>query len=523
LTALLPRDVEHLARIGIDRHEAERQIDLLRRGPRPRRLLRPCTPGDGIVVLSETQADRFEAAFRRATRRSLKLVPASGAASRMFSSLYAYLATVAASSARTKTAAAERENATPDVLRLARELRRFPFYEALDRRIRTAGASVETLLEEGKYATLLRFLLEPGAGLGLAELPKGLLPFHRYRGQVRTAFDEQLAEGAAYLGAPGLCRFHFTVSPSHELEFRAHAEVATRELESRLRARLEITFSRQSPATDTLALRSDGALLRTASGEIALRPGGHGALLENLERVATEIVFIKNIDNVLPEPRQGIVQRWKRILAGVLVELQDEVRALLAALDQGTPAAQALERAVPLIAAWIDPQEAERLRRLPLDAQAAALRQRLDRPLRVCGVVRNAGEPGGGPFWVASRGAVNRQIVESAEIDPTDAGQRAVFAAGTHFNPVDLACGLLDRRGRAYSLAGFADSDTVFISRKWEGGAELMALERPGLWNGGMEHWNTVFVEVPAETFAPAKTIFDLLRPEHQESDGVAG
>jgi hypothetical protein len=304
----------------------------------------------------------------------------------------------------------------------------------------------------------------------LASTPKGLLPFHRYPEGSRTPFEEHLFEAADTVrDASGLCRVHFTVSPEHRALFEKKLSEARPRVERATGARFVVSFSEQAPSTDTIAGDPGGGPFRTASGALLFRPGGHGALLANLGDVACEggdVVLVKNIDNVVPDARRGPTLLWKRLLSGLLVRI---------------------ERSGPR-----------------------------DRPIRVCGVVRNEGEPGGGPFWVSGPAEESLQIVESAQVDPKDPSQAAIWKTASHFNPVDLACSLRDAAGRPHDLSGFVDENAVFISEKTHEGKPLKALERPGLWNGAMAFWETVFVEVPKETFAPVKTVLDLLRPEHR-------
>ena len=304
----------------------------------------------------------------------------------------------------------------------------------------------------------------------LAATPKGLLPFHRYPEGGRTAFEEHLFEAAGTVrDASGLCRVHFTVSPEHRRAFEEKlAEVRPR-VERTTGARFDVSFSEQAPSTDTIAAGPDGSPFRTPEGALLFRPGGHGALLANLGDVARaggDVVLVKNVDNVVPDARRSPTLLWKRLLTGFLVKLERESRR--------------------------------------------------ERPIRVCGVVRNEGEPGGGPFWVSGPGGESLQIVESAQVDLEDPSQAAIWKTATHFNPVDLACSLRDAAGRAHDLSRFVDENAVFIAGKTHEGKPLKALERPGLWNGAMAFWETVFVEVPKETFAPVKTVLDLLRPEHR-------
>ena len=342
-------------------------------------------------------------------------------------------------------------------------LPRFAFTRELEQRL---GEKPDAAAS-GDLARVLDALLGDG-GLGYAGLPKGLLHFH----DGRTAFEEHLVDAADTLrDGDDRCRLHFTVSPEHQERFEALAARLREELEPRLGVTYELGFSTQRPDTDTLAVDGEGRPFRDKDGGLLLRPAGHGALLANLQELGADLVFVRNIDNVAADGWKQPALRWARALIGRLVELQKE-RELAGG-----------ER----------------------------------RPLRVCGMVRNTGEPGGGPFWVEGQGGgVTPQIVESAEVDLGDAEQKGIFSGASHFNPVFMACALRDGASRAYDLARFVDPDAAIVTRKSSEGRELVALERPGLWNGAMAWWETVFVEVPLEVFTPVKTVNDLLRKEHQ-------
>ena len=500
------RDLEQLAALGIPLDEIHRQLELFRSPPPPVRLVRPCRPGDGLVRLTTSQQDHYEQRWRSQVDRSrfAKFVPASGAATRMFKDLTVPPADAGATSSR-------------GAQRLLESLQNFAFYEALDEALtRGAGLNLESLVAEGQSEPILRALLGP-EGLDYATLPKGLILFHRYPTGSRTALEEQLWEGSEYLVNKGdTTRYHFTVTDSHEAEFRAQLARLLPSLESRLNLTLEIDFSNQSPATDTVAVDLEGQLVRHGDGRLLLRPAGHGALLTNLQSLDTDGVFIKNIDNVSHQRLHPVSSRWKRILAGYFAEIQDEIFELQESLETD-PAAETVDRALRLLQekmAVVVPGEI-----LESDGpqRVAYLLDRLDRPLRVCGMVENEGEPGGGPFWLEDpQGGLGGQIVESAQVDPRSEEQQTIWRASTHFNPVDLVCGLTDRNGRRYDLARYVDPATSFVAEKSHAGRAIRALERPGLWNGGMARWNTAFVEVPLQTFTPVKTVFDLLRPEHQ-------
>lgn len=489
-----PADLAQLADHGIAAVEAERQLAQLRHGQTWTRLERPCTLGDGIRRIADEQQPALQQRFAEAAGagRVTRFVPASGAATRMFQPLHA--------------PAGEGQ----ELRRFLAELERFPFFPDLAAILARSGTDLEALRRAGDLPTLLAALLEPH-GLDYARLPKGLLAFHRAGAEVRTAFVEHLAEMAQLAGAGNPARLHFTVSPEHRPLFERHLEDWQEPLERRYASSFTVTFSVQQPATDTLALAVDGQPLRDADDRLLLRPGGHGALLANLAALNAEIVLIRNIDNVVPAPRQGDNLLWTRLLGGLLLELTDQQRALMKPLRAASVTAAARQDAVAFLRDVLG-------QAVPAgELTAGRLAALLDRPLRVCGMVKNSGEPGGGPFWVRDGdGRLSRQIVEASQVDRSDPEQTAILAAATHFNPVDMVCSLRDASGRPYELARFVDQQAAIITGKVQNGQPIRILERPGLWNGGMAGWHTVFVELPASTFNPVKTVFDLLRPAHQ-------
>jgi hypothetical protein len=504
--------------LGIPPEEALRHVELHRNPPPPTRVVRPCALGDGIRAILPSDEARLIAHFDAAAAegRIHRFVPASGAASRMFKPLLGSLERLE----KTPQDSTAGGDADPDTARFFAELPRFAFFEELAAAAAARGVDLRQGADPAARRQVLSALLEE-EGLGYAERPKGLILFHRYAEEgPRTSFEEHLAEAAASTrDQDGVCRLHFTVSPHHEAGFRQLLESRGGEMERRLGCRFEVTFSRQHRATDTLAVDHERRPFRLGDGKLLFRPGGHGALLANLQEMADAgagIVLLKNIDNVVPDRLKPEVTRWKKLLGGALVEIQARAFELLEDLGDDLPDEELIAEAARFA-------ERELSRRLPPSfADASPAEQRhllvsaLDRPLRVAGVVRNTGEPGGGPFWVESvDGEVSLQIVETSQIGP-EPDQQAALAASSHFNPVDLACALHDRAGRPYGLDRFVDPSTVFLSTKSYEGRPLQALERPGLWNGGMAGWNTVFVEVPVATFAPVKTVLDLLRPEHQ-------
>lgn len=442
-------------------------------------VTRAASCGDGIRVLDAAGIEQAAARYDRAKEslRVVKFVPASGAATRMFKDLFEFV---------------REGRRTAVVGELLANRRRFAFWPELRTIIGDDADELRTV--ENIVAEGLRY----------GETPKGLVSFHRYGDEVRKAVEEHLVEGAQYAAAGGEVKIHFTVSPEHLTRFEALLAEKIPGYESRFGVKYRISFSVQDPSTDTLAVNPDCTPFRRADGRLLFRPAGHGALIGNLGKIDADIVFVKNIDNVTTDARRGDTVLYKKALAGVLLALQERIFEYLMALE--VPGAE-----LEPIAAFI---ENELCVKLPKDYGTALLKQVLDRPIRVCGMVRNEGEPGGGPFWVAGAdGLETLQIAESNQIAPE---KRELMRSATHFNPVDLVCSFRTSKGGRFDLREFVDPATGFISRKSDGGRELLAQELPGLWNGAMARWNTVFVEVPITTFSPVKVVTDLLRPEHQ-------
>lgn len=483
--ALTPRDRRDLRRRGLSPTEAVRQAALLLRPPSALRLDRPCAVGDGVERWSPS--DRRLWAARAAGWRLAFFTPASGASSRLFAPLEALFRD------SRRTGVPPHRLARGDAARFFRALPALALHKVLARRLRRRGFAVSRLLRAREWGPILEELLAPG---GLAHHPKGLLPFHGHRGGIRTAFEEHLRDAGAT--APRRSHAHFTVSPSHHAAFRRAARSVPG---------VPVSFSIQNPATDTLSLTEAGRWARRSDGGLLFRPGGHGALLDNLNALRADAIFIRNIDNVGRGAHRGRARLWRRALAGRLISLVEASRALDRGLARGEPAAKR-EAALFL--------EATLGRRPPRGANLRKwLRRELQRPWRVCGVVPNRGEPGGGPFWVKGVEGATRQIVEEAQVASSPA-QRAIFQRSRYFNPVDMAVSTRGPDGRPLPLRRYVDESAAIVSAKKYEGRPIRVLERPGLWNGSMAGWNTVFVEMPAGFFHPVKTITDLLRPGHR-------
>jgi len=492
-------DLNQLKRMRIDPVQAARQINLLRTGQVDIKLERPCILGDGIIQLQPEANARLQRAFKKAAEagRLLRFIPASGAASRMFSQLH---------TARNSKAG---EQIEAGLLAFLEKLDKFAFYADLQKTMAEDGRDLARAAADHDLELITRYLLEP-CGLGYDLLPKGLLAFHNAADGSRTPFIEHLAEAALLSGLDSDVDLHFTVSTEHLPLFRAQLSAWLQTLEETYGCHFRVTYSEQKPSTDTLALDDSGQPLRDADGQLVLRPGGHGALIENLNDLNADILLVRNIDNVVPDAQKQANLHWTRLLTGYLLEVQEEQHALLKALQNQPDDPTVRELAISFLADRLQTE-------VSLNSDENALIKTLDRPVRVCGMVPNSGEPGGGPFWVRDKqGKVARQIVEAAQIDKSNPEQAAIMSHATHFNPVDMVCGVRNWQGRPYDLTRFVDDNAVIVTTKHQGDREIRILELPGLWNGGMAGWHTLFVEIPPETFNPVKTVFDLLRPAHQ-------
>lgn len=487
--------------------DIERQLERFEKGYPPRKLLRPASAGDGIRRLGDRESRGFAEIYEDSLREVgvRKFVPASGAASRMFRDLAALRDAFSAG----PEALSGRDR---EVLgRFVANVKRFPFAGALEE---TLEGGIDGALSSGDPVPVLDAVLGPG-GLGYGDIPKGLVHFHSYGGVPRTAFCEHFAEALGYANAGGDVRMHFTVPPGSAERFGREEERA-KELFSSAGVSFDVTYSAQDPETDTVAVTMDNAPVRTADGSLVRRPAGHGALLGNLDALSGDLVFIKNIDNVAREELLAETVFWKKTLGGALLSARREIfryldelssRGFSESLAEEMASFCARELFLDLSWALEGPSPEERKERLV---------RALDRPVRVCGVVKNEGEPGGGPFWTETGGGESLQIVESAEVDRNSSSQTEVWESSTHFNPVDIVCSARNFRGEKFDLFDFVDDEAGIITEKSFGGERIKALELPGLWNGSMAGWITVFVEVPPGTFNPVKTVFDLLRPAHR-------
>ena len=470
--------------------------------------MRPATLGDGILRLDAAQTDQLTQAFDadKAYYQFTKFVPASGAASRMFKDLFAF-------------ADSGTETNFTDIF--FAHIKSFAFYADLDQAVkRLHGADIDTLLQQGRKVDIVKALLLD-EGLAYGQLPKALLKFHHhYPTFDRLALEEHLVEAARYAtDAQGVAKLHFTVSPEHEEVFKKTVDALKAGYEQQYQVHYDISYSCQKPSTDTVAIDAEGNLFRESNGKILFRPGGHGALIENLNDLGEEIVFVKNIDNVVPESKAETTIIYKKVLAGLLLQLQQKTFEYLELLDEGNLSNEDLDEIIRFARTELMMDTPDFVSQYNNIEKIDYLYDKLNRPMRVCGMVKNEGEPGGGPFWVKNDDdEVSLQIIESSQIDHKNAQQEAIFQASTHFNPVDLVCCTKNYRGRYFDLRQYVDPMTGFISKKTKGAMTLKSQELPGLWNGAMADWITLFVEVPVATFNPVKTVNDLLRKEHREA-----
>jgi len=504
---LQENDLKLMAERGVSEAQVARQLEQIKEGFPFLKLQGTASAEKGIVVLNDEQRARYREAWRQyknSHRRILKFVPASGAASRMFKDMFAFV------------------DADYDAPQTAFEkdffehIRDFAFREALCKKCReNEGKNIRTLLAEGNYKAIARNMLAAN-GLNYGKLPKGLLLFHQYDDGPRTPMEEHLVEAALYATSNGEAHLHFTVSHEHLALFESMVSAKIAKYEEQFGVKFDVTFSEQKPSTDTIAASPDGTPFRQDDGSLLFRPGGHGALIENLNDIEADVVFIKNIDNVVPDRLKDATVEYKEVLAGLLVTLQAQVFDYLRLLENDNIDHERLWE----ISRFVEKQLCcyrEDINKLNNNELRKYLQEKLHRPMRVCGMVRNVGEPGGGPFLTYNPdGTVSLQILESTQIDKSNEEYLRMFTEGTHFNPVDLVCATRDAQGKSFNLPDFIDPKTGFISKKSSNGRDLLALELPGLWNGAMSNWTTVFVEVPLSTFNPVKTVNDLLREEHQ-------
>ena len=500
-------DLLQIQQKGMSEAQIEAQLECFRKGFDFLKLKGAASVGEGIIAPSDDEAEAYIQAwndYKVEGHCITKFVPASGAASRMFKNVFEFLN-------------ADYEVPTTDFEKIFfAHIHSFAFFDALnDACFLNEGKGVDALIEEGNYKAVAENMLGE-EGLNYGQLPKGLLQFHAYDDCAKTPVEEHLTEAALYASSRGEAEVHFTVSSEHRELFEELLERVVPEAQAKHKITYKVSLSEQKPSTDTIAVNMDNTPFRTGEGKLLFRPGGHGALIENLNDLESDIVFIKNIDNVVPDRLKSDTVFWKQVIAGVLVQAQKKVFGFLRLLDSGKFNHDDLEDMIRFLRHTLC-CDVPNLKNLEDTGLHIFLKKKLNRPIRVCGVVKNVGEPGGGPFLAYNPdGSISLQILESSQIDQNNSEYVEMFTKGTHFNPVDLVCAVRNYKGEKFNLPDYVDRATGFISYKSKDGKELKALELPGLWNGAMSDWNTIMVEVPLTTFNPVKTVNDLLRPQHQ-------
>ncbi len=508
-------DIRQIEGRGMTLPDIERQIQWFKEGIPPIHLVRPAVIGDGIEVVKQEDEEELILCFDndKTGYKPLKFIPASGAASRMFKSLFEARAFLKEHPESSETYLSE----NPAIAKFFNDLPMYPFYADL-KGIATDW-NLDLMIRERKYHEILNLLLGED-GLNYGGLPKGLLKFHNYGDLSRTAFEEHFAETMDYLAdEEEEVHLHFTVSAENRLQFEELANELSGLYAENRGTRYIVEFSEQMEDTDSIAVDLNDEVFRDPEGNLVFRPGGHGALLGNLAGLDSSVVFIGNIDNIAPEKARQFKVKYKKILGGFLLERVRIIHALLDNLEKGASDDVTREKVIGFIRE-ISFDEAESLEKETVDVFNSRAFKFLDRPVRVCGMVENVGEPGGGPFWVSdNNGMISRQIVERSQVDLEDPEQNRILEMSTHFNPVDMVCFIKDYRGKPFDLFSFRDPALGFISNKSINGQDIKALELPGLWNGSMAGWITYFLDIPLATFTPVKTIFDLLRPEHSQTN----
>jgi hypothetical protein len=511
------KDLQQLKEKGIDLSTVENQLENFKKGFPYINLAAPATIDNGILAFNDEEVNEWKEYYEGhfSEHEILKFVPASGAASRMFKHLHEFRQKYNGTEKDIK--AYEEDKSFNSVYNFFTNIKKFAFYSALKEVLANDGYDIEELLEKKDFNIILDYFLGE-KGLGYSKLPKGLLLFHNYEDAPRMALEEHLVEAARYaVNKEGVATVHFTVSPEHQAKFKEAVTTKKGKYEKNYDVNIDVTYSQQKSSTDTIAVDMNNEPFKEEDGKILFRPGGHGALIENLNDLKGDIIFIKNIDNVVPDRLKDTTVKYKKVIGGVLLNVQEKAFEYLEMLEEGNPTDEELKE--------IETFAHDRLNIFISDAYSGYdkmekidfLFNKLNRPVRVCGMVKNEGEPGGGPFWVKDENdELSLQIIESSQIDFSKEDQKEIVSKSTHFNPVDLVCGVRNYKGKPFDLREFVDPQTGFISQKSKDGRDLKAQELPGLWNGAMADWNTIFVETPLITFNPVKTVNDLLREQHQ-------
>lgn len=498
------KDLEQIENHNLSVFQVEKQLENFKKGFPFVNLEKPAVIGDGLLRIEDEKAKEYVNIFEEyvSDAKVVKFVPASGAATRMFKDLYDFKSSFDS----TKNTLQD----FPKVKEVIERIKDFAFYEKL------LPFGIEKLLEEKKYLQIIDLILEE-SGLAYGQSPKATIVFHKYNDEVRTAFEEHLVEAATYcVNNKREVNLHFTISENHKEKFSQLFESVREKYESRFDCKYIVEFSEQKSSTDTVAVYLDNSLVRDNEGNIIFRPSGHGALIENLNDIDADLIFIKNIDNVIHDKFKNTTYKYKKVLAGVLVSLKSKVDYYLNVISKQSFDVSIFEE----IKAFCKSSLAIDLKDFSdfedKEKYCDYIIEILNKPIRVCGMVKNEGQPGGGPFWIRNtNNELSLQIVESAQVDMENVSQKEVFSNSTHFNPVDLVCSVKSFDGKKFELKDFVDYNMGFITEKSQQAQKIKAQELPGLWNGSMANWISIFVEVPLETFTPVKTINNLLDKGH--------
>ncbi|MBF2708880.1 DUF4301 family protein [Flavobacterium soyangense] len=506
-------DFVHIYEQGISLKNIQGQLNIFKNGISKTVLVEPATVSNGILKLSEIdfhqKADFFDA--NKSSFKLTKFVPASGAASRMFKFLSTFLNEFDIENESINAYINRKKDSELSIFIVG--LEKFPFFKTVDKKLKEVYPNFNSLTIDHKNYYFIKLLLSSDY-FNFANKPKGILPFHKYKSHIVSAIEEHLYECAYYSSSNGSSHLHFTISEAHQNQFEYIVNRAKNTVEKASETIINISYSHQNKSTDTIAVDLNNNPFRDEKGKLVFRPGGHGALIENLNNLDADIVFIKNIDNVIQNQIESIAL-YKKSLAGILVELQQKIFKYLNEIDHSKE--EKLEEIIAFTKNNLNIKIIENFAEFTLENKINYIKNILDRPIRVCGMVKNEGEPGGGPFWVRdSRGSLSLQIVESSQVDLANVNQVKILTNATHFNPVDLVCGIKNYKKEKFDLNQFVDHNSGFIVEKTQNGKPLKAYELPGLWNGAMANWLTIFVEVPLITFNPVKTVNDLLKKPHQ-------
>jgi hypothetical protein len=512
------KDIQQIENKGITLKQVEAQVFRIKNGMSYSKLISAATIGNGIESYNENETQELIKIFeaKQNALNIIKFVPASGAATRMFKFLFQFLNNFN-SEKDTIDSYAKKQNDSL-IKAFVFGLEKFPFYKEALAKAKAINPNFENLSKNEAYLEIVKTMLNQD-GLNYSFLPKGLLPFHEYPKGTNTPFQEHLMESILYASSNGKANLHFTVSEKHHSYFNAELDKVKRGLEKETNTTFNVSYSYQNEATETLALTVDNTIFRNEDGSILFRPAGHGALLENLNDLNNDIIFIKNVDNIVVFELNKKLSNYKKVIGGVLIKAQEKAFNYLIELDNKAVGEEKILEIASFISSKMNVVIEDAFDDLTQGEKRRYLKDKLNRPIRVCGMVKNEGEPGGGPFWVKDEnGNISLQIVEFAQIDIDNKAQKDIVKNATHFNPTDLVCGVKNYKGEKFDLLNYVDSEAAFITMKTQNGKDIQALELPGLWNGSMAYWNTIFVELPVETFNPVKTVNDLLKPVHQVS-----